>query len=115
MKIESIDIDASIGKVQEMLKKEKGVSPSMKAAIEVLVLLVTLLINRMKLNSSNSSKPPSMDPNRKRKEKNNSGKKQGGQIGRKGVRLEKCKNPDKIKVIKIDRKTIPPGKYKEIG
>ena len=67
MKIESIDVNDSIKKVKAMLEKEKCISPSLKAAIEILILVVSLLINRLKLNSSNSSKPPSMDPNRKRK------------------------------------------------
>ena len=34
--------------------------------VEVLVVLITLLVSRLNLNSSNSSKPPASDPNRKR-------------------------------------------------
>ena len=115
MKIESIDVPEAINKVRKILEEEKRIPSSLKAAIEILILLVTILANRLKLNSSNSSKPPSTDPNRKRKLKASGDKKQGGQFGHKGDRLEKVKNPDKIKILKIDRKKIPQGKYKEIG
>jgi len=115
MKIESIDIDKAINEAKMMLESEEGLSSSFKAVIQVLILLVSILINRLKLNSSNSSKPPSTDPNRKRKKKNDGDKKQGGQNGHKGYRLEKVKNPDVVKILKVDKKLIPFGKYKEAG
>jgi transposase len=98
-----------------MLKNEEGLSASFKTVIQVLLLLVSILVNRLKLNSSNSSKPPSMDPNRKRKTKNTEDKKQGGQNGHKGYRLEQVNNPDIVKILKVDKKTIPSGKYQEVG
>ena len=113
MKIESIDIDQTISTAKRVIE-EAELPTSVKSIIQVLILLVSILINRLKLNSSNSSKPPSMDPNRKRK-KNTGDKKQGGQNGHKGYRLEKVKNPDIVKILKVDKKLIPPGKYKEIG
>ena len=115
MKIESIDINDSIQKAKEMLVKEKNVSPAFKAIFELILFIMSILVKRLKVNSSNSSKPPSMDPNRKRKQKEKSDKKRGGQIGHKGSRLDKVENPDKIKKIKIDKKTLPPGDYKEAG
>ena len=115
MKIESIDIEKTINEAKRLLENEDGLSSSFKAVIQVLILLVSILINRLKLNSSNSSKPPSMDPNRKRKKKNTGDKKQGGQNGHKRYRLEKVKNPDRIKILKVDKKLIPPGKYQEVG
>ena len=114
MKIENIDIDQTIKDAREVVEKAELPS-SVKAVVQVLILLVSILINRLKLNSSNSSKPPSMDPNRKKKLKDSGNKNKGGQKGHKGMRLEKVKNPDKIKVLKIDRKKIPVGKYKDIG
>ncbi|MBC8301620.1 MAG: IS66 family transposase [Pelagibacterales bacterium] len=114
MKIENIDIDQTIKDAREVVEKAELPS-SVKAVVQVLILLVSILINRLKLNSSNSSKPPSMDPNRKKKLKDSGNKNKGGQKGHKGMRLEKVKNPDKIKVLKIDRKKIPIGKYKDIG
>lgn len=115
MKVESIDIEKTLNEAKRVLENETGLSPSFKAVFKVLILLVSILINRLKLNSSNSSKPPSTDPNRKRKQKNLGDKKQGGQTGHKGHRLEKAKHPDRIKILKVDKTTLPPGKYKEVG
>ena len=69
MKIKSTNITDSVNKVRELLKKEKKIPSSLKIAIEVLILLVTDLSNRLRLNSYNSSKSPSTDPNRERKSK----------------------------------------------
>ena len=114
MKVNSIDIDEVINKAKECLKKETQLSVSFKAVIQLLILLIGVLAGRLKLNSSNSSKPPSMDPNRKRKSEN-SGKKQGGQKWHKGNRLEKVANPDIIKILEVDKNALPPGKYQEKG
>jgi transposase len=115
VKVKLSSVKDSINKVRELLKNEKRIPTSLKAAVEVLILLVTVLSNRLNLNSSNSSKSPSMDPNRKRKLKGKGDKKAGGQNGHKGVRLKKFEKPDKIKIIKINKKTLPPGEYKEVG
>jgi len=82
---------------------------------EILILIITLLANRLNLNSTNSSKPPSSDPNRKKQPKNKTNKKAGGQKGHIGTTLEKVENPDKIDVIKIDRSSLPPGQYRQVG
>ncbi|MCU7897788.1 MAG: hypothetical protein KZQ61_03605 [Candidatus Thiodiazotropha sp. (ex Lucinoma aequizonata)] len=66
MKIEDIDVDSAINSVKELLKKESGLSPALRSALEVLLVLVSLLLNRITLNSKNSSKPASTDPNRKK-------------------------------------------------
>ena len=44
-----------------------------------------------------------------------SSKKPGGQNGHQGFRLEKSENPDEIIDIKIDKTTLPRGKYQDIG
>ena len=67
MKIESIDIEDNIKRVREMMEKEKNIPASLKMAIEILIFIVSALINRLKLNSSNSSKPPSSDGYKKQK------------------------------------------------
>lgn len=111
----NIDVNDSIKKAKELLKKEKTISSALKATIELLIFIITMLANRLNLNSSNSSKPPSTDLNRKRKQKTTGDNKPGGQFGHRGIRLEKVKNPDKIEILKVDRRKIPPGEYKEIG
>ena len=56
--------------------------------------------NQLKLNSQNSSKPPSTDGYKKNKNVTNNrrktGKKPGGQEGHTGVTLNKVENPDKV-------------------
>lgn len=115
MTIENIDIDSTIKRVKALLLEDKELSPSTRSLLEVLVLIITLLTNRINLNSKNSSKPPSSDSNRKKTSKRQSDKKPGGQKGHTGNTLTRVENPDKIKVIKIDRSKLPPGEYKEVG
>ena len=117
MKIEDIDVDSSINSVKELLKKEKDLSPALRSALEVLLLLVALLLNRMTLNSKNSSKPPSTDPNRKKSSKQGqSSRKPGGQKGRNGATLQPVDDPDEVEVLTIDRRTLPKGApYREVG
>ncbi len=111
MILKDIDINSSLEKVKSLLKKEKKISPALKAAIEMLLLIITLLSNRLGLNSSNSSKPPSSDPNRKKGTNNkNSTNKPGGQKGHKGTTLEPVSDPDKIQDLSIDRRKLPRGK-----
>ena len=64
MTIDNIDIDATLIDVERLLKEDKNVSPALKSTITVLILVVKLLTNKLGLNSRNSSKPPSSDPNR---------------------------------------------------
>jgi len=111
LKINGIDVDATLKKVKTVLSEEKGLSPAIKSVVELLVLLVTLLVSRLNLDSRNSSKPPSSDPNRKKVSRKKGDKKAGGQKGHVGVTLQKVNNPDKIKVIKVKRRNLPPGKY----
>ena len=114
MKLENIDIDQTIQTVKQMLEKEEGLSPALRSSLELLLLLITLLINRLGLNSGNSSKPPSSDPNRKKIKKPTGKRKPGGQTGHNGTTLKKASDPDIVKNIKIDRSTLPKGKYREL-
>lgn len=57
--------------------------------IDLLILIVGLMENRLNIYSTNSSKPPAQDPNRPRKTRLAKGqkrdkKKQGGQVGHRG-------------------------------
>jgi hypothetical protein len=51
LKIDNIDVDSAIAFVKNLLEKERDLSPSLKAALEVLLVLVALLVNRTTLNS----------------------------------------------------------------
>ena len=116
MKLDGIDIDATLAEVESILVAEKELSPALVSVIKVLVLVVKLLTNRIGLNSSNSSKPPSTDPNRLKPSRKKSGKKPGGQKDHVGTTLKQIEEPDEIEVIEIDRRTLPKGHtYKEAG
>ena len=77
VKRDRIDVDATIKKVERLLEAEQGLSPALKSAIELLLVIVALLAHRLNLNSHNSSKPPSSDPNRKRPPKGKENKRPG--------------------------------------
>ena len=50
MKIESIDVEATIAGAQKLLENDPGVSPALKSTIAVLLMLFTILINQLGLN-----------------------------------------------------------------
>ena len=115
MKLESIDVDEAIDNVKQLLEKERDLSPALKSALNVMLLLVSILLNRVTLNSKNSSKPPSSDPNREKQPRKKSDKQTGGQKNHIGSTLTQVDEPDIIQDIKIDRRTLPKGHYKDIG
>lgn len=115
MKLEAVDVESTIKETRRLLDEDQSASPALKASVELLLLLVTLLLNRLGLNSSNSSKPPSHDPNREKKKKATSPNKRGGQKGHNGTTLKKVEKPDVIKDIPLDPSTLPKGNYKEVG
>jgi len=116
MKLDGISVNKAIAEIKNLLKKEKNLSPALKASIKILIALVTLFANRTMLNSKNSSKSPSDDENRKRgSTRKKSGKKPGGQNGHIGARLKKVDKPDKVEELKIDRRSLPKGDYKVVG
>ena len=116
MTLGKINVEQTIAKANDLLQKEKNISPTLRSVIEVLLILITLLLQRKGLNSRNSSKPPSDDKNRKRGcSKPKSKRSPGGQNGRKGIQLKQVSNPDKIKKLKLDKRKLPNDTYKEIG
>ena len=115
MKLENIDIDDTLKEVESLLTQEKNLSPTLLAMIKLLITLLKLSSNRMGLSSRNSSKPPSSDPNRKKKTRTRSKKPSGGQKGHIGTTLVKVDNPDDVTFIKIDRRTLPVGNYTTDG
>ena len=115
MKIENIDIEATIEKAQNLICEDKQLSAATRSIVEILILIISLLANRLNLNSTNSSKPPSSDPNRKKKRKKKTGKNAGGQKGHVGTTLKKIDDPDKVEIIQVDRSKLPSGRYRQAG
>jgi transposase len=111
----SVNIEASIQTAKELIAKEKNLSPALKVALDVLLLLVTILANQLGLNSKNSSKPPASDPNREKKLKEPGTRKPGGQHGHIGTTLKQIPDPDQIKELTVDRSTLPSGSWRVAG
>ena len=58
MSSDQVDVGSTINRVKALLVQEEGISPAIRSTMEVLPLLVATLLNRLNLNSKNSSKPP---------------------------------------------------------
>lgn len=110
-----ININNSIEEARALLAQEKNISSALRVSIELILTLVTLLVNKRGLNSQNSSIPPSQDPNREKESRGKGARKAGGQKGHKGVTLQAVEEPDKIKIIKVDKRKLPKGEYKVVG
>ncbi len=115
MTVENINVEETVKRVNDLIATEKKLSPALRANLEVLLLLVTILANRFGLNSKNSSKPPSADPNRLKNKREPSGRKPGGQLGHRGATLKPVADPDEVRVITLDQRTLPQGTYREVG
>ncbi len=115
MKLDKIDITASVEETEKLLENEREISPALKASLKVLLLVVKLMVERLGLNSSNSSIPPSQDPNRKKKDKAKKRKKSGGQKGHSGSTLQQISDPDIIEDIEINFSNLPGGSYNDAG
>ncbi|MCP3690435.1 MAG: IS66 family transposase [Gammaproteobacteria bacterium] len=115
LSVEGIDIQQALDNVRNQLDQDDVISPAMRASIDMLILVVSLLANRFNLNSRNSSKPPASDPNRVKSPRRKSGKKPGGQPGHRGSTLQPYDDPDFVEPLVIDRRTLPKGQYRDAG
>lgn len=115
MTVDNINVDETVKKVVALIEQEKNLSPALRGSLEVLILLVSILVNRLGLNSRNSSKPPVTDPHREKKPRAANGRKPGGQRGHPGKTLKQVADPDIIKPLPVDRNLLPPGQYRKVG
>ena len=116
MKLDNVSANNTIQKVEELLEREKTISPALRMAIKILIELMALLIGRLNIDSKNSSKPPSEDKNRSRgRNREKSDKKPGGQNGHIGTKLKKVNDPDKVEQIDIDRRKLPKGMFPSLA
>jgi hypothetical protein len=99
MNLSGINITEVVERTKTQLQNDADASPALKALIELILLVVVLLAQRLGLNSQNSSIPPSKDSNRKKSSSKPSDKKAGGQMGHKGVILAPVDEPDAVKVL----------------
>ena len=111
MKLKKPELSEVIEQAKVAINKDKGISLATKSVLELLISIFELLIPKLvKPTSKNSNLSPHQDPHRAKKPKNKSDKKSGGQIGHEGTTLKLDENPDEIKEIKIDRRTLPRGR-----
>lgn len=115
MDLKKININETVDKAKNLLEKEENISPALRSIIDLLLMVITLMAERLSLNSRNSSKPPSSDPNRKKTNKNKSNNKPGGQKGRFGTTLKPVSNPDKTVTLELDKSFLPNDGYKLTG
>ena len=115
MNLNSINIHEVVESTKAQLQEDKALTPALKMSIELILMVVVLLANKLGLNSQNSSIPPSQDVNRKKQNKEKSDKKSGGQKGRAGKTLIQTDKPDVVNVILVERENLPQGKYRDAG
>ncbi len=107
MNLNSINISEIVEQTKAQLQEYKTLTPALKMSIELVLVVVVMLANKLGLNCNNSSIPPSKDMNREKLPKEKSDKKVGGQKGRVGKTLAQTDTPDEVKVILVDRDFIP--------
>jgi transposase len=115
VRINADEIRSTVDQVRRLIQEETTISPTLRVTLEMLLLVVTILLNRIGLNSRNSSQSPSDDPNRKKTPRTGNGNKPGGQKGHPGSNLEPVADPDEIVTLKVDTSTLPQGVYREDG
>jgi transposase len=82
-----------------MLMGEMVLSNDHRAIVRALIDAITLLSNRLNSDSSNSSLPPSLDPNRPRhvrKQSVGEKRKPGAQPGHEGWTFKRVPNPNAV-------------------
>ncbi|MCP3699739.1 MAG: IS66 family transposase, partial [Aliivibrio sp.] len=115
MKLDSINISEIVEKTKAQLKEDTTLTPSIKMSLELLLMVVIMLAERLGLHSKNSSIPPSKDPNRNKAPKEKGEKPAGGQKGHKGTTLTQTDSPDEVDTRFVERDSLPKGKYHEVG
>lgn len=116
MTLKDINPQKVIESVRQQMAADSNLSPGLAAAIDLLIMLCVLLLERLpKKNSQNSSLPPSQDPNRPRKSLAKNKRKAGAQPGHTGATLKAVDEPDRIEFIEVKRENLPKGIWKKYG
>ena len=113
-----INVSHALEQAEHTLREDASLAPQVRALLQLLITVIGLLLDRLGVNSRNSSLPPSRDPNRprgRRRQAPGQRRKPGGQPGHAAANLQPDPHPDRIDSIDIDRRTLPPGKYTEAG
>ena len=96
------ELESLVKSQQSQIEWQKSQIELQKSQIETLKLKIKSLESQLKMDSHNSSKPPSSDGFRKTKSlRIKSDKKAGGQKGHKGHALKIVEKPDKVIVYPV--------------
>ena len=106
VKIQNVDVNKVLEEARQIFKKEPNLSESAKVLINMLIWVITTLVERFMKNSTNSSKPPSTDQKGKGKKREKGGK-PGGQNGHAGSTLTPVDKPDEIVELHIPEQDLP--------
>ena len=110
MSVGKIDVTETLANVEDLLEKDRTLSAASRAMFQLLVTIIQLLVAKLDLNSSNSSIPPSQDPQRQRGAK--SQKQRAQAETRRAKRTSRndagtpVDNPDQIENVAVDRRTM---------
>lgn len=115
MNLNGINIPEIVEQTKAQLQQDKTLTPALKMSIELILMVVMMLANKLGLNSQNSSIPPSIDINRAKSIKTKSDRTAGGQKGRVGKTLTQTDTPDEVNIILVEREGLPQGHYREVG
>lgn len=115
MKLDGLNISELVESTKTQLKEDTTLSPSLRVSLELILMVIIMLTERLGLNSKNSSIPPSDDPNRKKKPSPSGDKPAGGQKGHKGTTLTQTDSPDEVKTLFVEREHLPKDNYREVG
>jgi len=99
MTIGNINVESTIKNIQAEINRDKSLSPGLINSINLLIMIINLLVQRLGLTSNNSSLPQSSNKRKKRTteaKKKKSDKTPGGQEGHEGSTLEQFDDPDEI-------------------
>ena len=113
--VDGINIQQMLDTKRAQLARNDFLSPTQEASTDTLILFVSLLANRLNLNSSNRSKPSTSDLNRIKPTRRQTGKKPGGQLGHEGSTLQPCDDPEYIKILSIHKRFLSKEHYDDAG
>jgi transposase len=115
MTLNFIDIQANLAAIKAQLLNEPELSPTLKSMIEMQMIIIQLLANKLGLDSHNSSKPPSTDFHKKKKKDTKTSEKKERKRGGTGKTLTQVATPDEVEYLPLDSHTLPKGRYKRIS
>lgn len=117
MTINGMNVKQTVKDVECKLNHTTTTPSQLRSMILILLVFLKFLLDKISVNSTNSSVPPSKDSKRKRgsRIKGKSIRKPGGQPGHRGKTLTRIENPDKVESLTVDRSKLPVGDYKKVG